>query len=83
MHWESKGLKVNTKKTKGNSKRVEKRTIQKQDRSMWSLWKYSYSLLCTKGRNWVHDRRAKINRVTARLAMHFFARKVKEQWKER
>ena len=34
---ESKGLNVNTRKTKSNGKRVGRRTIQNQDRSMRSL----------------------------------------------
>ena len=29
------------------------------------------SVLCTKCGRWVHGKYAKINRVTARLAMHF------------
>ena len=38
---ESKGLKINTRKT-SDGKRVRRRTIQKQDRSMWSLWEESH-----------------------------------------
>ena len=34
---ENKGLKVNTRKTRSDGKQVGKKTIQKQDRSMWSL----------------------------------------------
>ena len=34
---ESKGLKVNTKKNKNDGKQIGRRTIEKQDRSMWSL----------------------------------------------
>ena len=35
------------------------------------------SVLCTKCGNWVHGRRAKIKRATARLAMHFVCSKCK------
>ena len=35
------------------------------------------SVLCTKCKNWVHDRCTKIKRVTARLAMHFVCSKCK------
>ena len=38
----SKGLKVNTKKSKSDGKRVRRETSQKQDRSMWSLWEESH-----------------------------------------
>ena len=38
---ESRGLKVNTRKT-SDGKRVRRRTIQNQDRSMWSLWEESH-----------------------------------------
>ena len=60
-------------------KRVGKRTIQKQDRSMWSLWEevIAKSVLCTKCGNWVHRRCAKIKRVTARSAVHFDCSKCK------
>ena len=39
---ESKGLKVNTKKNKSDGKCVGRRTIQKQDRSMWSMWEENH-----------------------------------------
>ena len=39
---ECKGLKVNTRKTKVIVSGSKKRTIQKQDRSMWSLWEESH-----------------------------------------
>ena len=35
-------------------------------------------VLCTKSRNWVHGKYAKINRATARLAMHLVCSKCKE-----
>ena len=38
----SKGLKVNTKQNKIDGKRVGRRTIQKEDRSMWSLWEENH-----------------------------------------
>ena len=39
---ESKDLKINTRKNKSDGKQVGRRTIQKQDRSMWSSWEQSH-----------------------------------------
>ena len=44
---ESKGLKVNTRKT-----RVRRKTIQKQDRSMWSLWEESHGQFSVVHKMW-------------------------------
>ena len=74
---ESKGLKLNTRKTKVLVGRSEGELfISKIDpcgvcgrRVMANL------MLCTKCENWVHGRCAKIKRVTARLAMHFVCSK--------
>ena len=37
----SKGLESQRQKNENNIRRVGSRTVQKQDRSMWSLWKKS------------------------------------------
>ena len=44
------------------------KTVHKIYISMWSL---ANSMLCKKCGHWVHDGRAKIKRVTARLATRF------------
>ena len=49
---ESKGLKVNTRKTKLMVRRVRRRTIQKQDRSMWSLWEESHGQFSVVHKMW-------------------------------
>ena len=46
-----------------------------QNRSMWSLWEESHSVLCTKCGNWVHGKCAKIKRAIVRLAMCFVCSK--------
>ena len=48
---ESKGLKVNTRKT-SDGKRVGRRTIQKQNRSMWSLWEESHGQFSVVHKIW-------------------------------
>ena len=48
---ESKGLKVNTRKT-SDGKRVKRRTIQKQDRSVWSLWEESHDQFSVVHKMW-------------------------------
>ena len=70
---ESKGLKVNTRKTKvmvsGSEGELFKSKIDPYGvcggRAM------ANSALCTKCGNWVHGKCAKTKRATARLAMHF------------
>ena len=79
MHWESHSLKVNTRKTKvmvsGSKDELFKSKIDPCGvcgrRVMANL------VLCTKSRNWVHGKYAKINRATARLAMHLVCSKCK------
>ena len=65
---ESKGLKVNTRKTKvmvsGSEGKLFKSKIDQ-------CGVMAISMLCTKCGNWVHGRCAKIKKVTAKLAMHF------------
>ena len=76
---ESKGLKINTRKTKvmvsGSEEELFKSKIDpcgvRGRRVMVN------SVLCIKCGNWVHGRCAKIKRATARLAMHFIRSKCK------
>ena len=77
---ESKGLKVNTRKTKVMVSRSEGELLKGKidpcgvcERKVMAK-----SVLCTKRGNWVHGKCAKIKRATARLATHFVARDVKE-----
>ena len=76
---ESKGLKVNTRKTKlmvsGSEGKLYKSKIDPcgvcGNRVM------ANSVLCTKCESWVHGKCSKIKRVAARLAMHFVRSKYK------
>ena len=76
---ESKGLKVNTRKTKlmvsGSEGELYKSKIDPC--GVCGRRVMANSLLCIKCENWVHGRCAKIKRVTARLAMHFVCSKCK------
>ena len=76
---ESKGLKVNTRKTKvmvsGSEGELSKRKIDPCE--VCGRRVMANSVLCTKCGNLVHDRCARIKRVTARLAMHFVCLKSK------
>ena len=77
---ESKGLKVNTRKTKLMVSRLEGELFKSRidpcgvcgKRVMANL------ALCTKCGNWVYGRCAKTKRATARSAMHFICSKCKE-----
>ena len=71
----SKGLKVNTTKTKVTVSRSVKSKIDSCGLCRKRVM--ADSVLCTKCGNWVHGRYAKIKRVTARLAMHFVCLKYK------
>ena len=74
---ESKGLKVNTRKTKlmvnGSEGKLFKSKIDPC--AVCGRRVMANSVLC---RNWVHGKCAKIKRATARLAMHFVCLKCKE-----
>ena len=76
---ESKGLKVNTRKTKlmvsGSEGKLYKSKID-----LCGVCKrrvMANSALCTKCENWAHGKCAKIKRATARLALHFVCSKCK------
>ena len=70
---ESKGLKVNTRKTKLMVSESEGQIFKSKIDSCGVCGRriMANSMLCTKCKNWVHGKCAKIKRVTARLAMHF------------
>ena len=51
---ESKRLKVNTRKT-SDGKRVGRRTIQEQDRSMWTLWEDGHGQFSVLLKMWKLD----------------------------
>ena len=76
---ESKGLKVNTRKTKvmgsGSEGKIYKSTIDSC--GVRGRRVMANSVLCTKCGNWAHDNCAKIKSVSARLAMHFVCSKCK------
>ena len=76
---ESKGLKVNTRKTKlmvsGSEGELFKSKIDPC--GVCGRRVMANSVVCTKCENWVHSRCAKIKRATARLAMHFVCLKCK------
>ena len=76
---ESKGLKVNTRKTKmmvsGSEGKLFKSKIDPC--GVCGRRVMANSVLCTKCENWVHGKCAKIKRATARLAMHFVCLKCK------
>ena len=70
---ESRGLKVNTKKTKlmvsGSEGELFKSKIDPC--GVCGRRVMANSVLCTKCGNWIHGKCEKIKRATARLAMHF------------
>ena len=76
---ESKGLKVNTRKTKvmisASEGELDKSKIDPC--GVCGKRVMANSVLCTKCGNWVHGKCAKIKRATARLAMHFVCLKCK------
>ena len=49
---ESKGFKGQYQKNKSDDKQVGRRTIQKQDRSMWSLWEENYGQFSVAHKMW-------------------------------
>ena len=78
MHWKVR-VKGQHQKNKSDRKQVGRRTIQKQDRSMWSFWEESHGQLGVVHKMWKLGswQSAKIKRVTARLATHFVCLKCK------
>ena len=76
----SKGLKANTRKTKvmasGSEGELFKSKIDPCEVCRRRVM--ANSVLCTKCGNWVHGRCTKMKALTVRLAMHLFARNVKE-----
>ena len=76
---ESKGLKVNTRKTKlmvsGSEGKLYKSKIDPC--GVCGRRVMANSVLCTKCGSWVHGKCAKIKRATTRLAMHFVCLKCK------
>ena len=70
---ESKGLKVNTRKTKVMVSGSEGDLFKSKIDSCGVCGRRAManSILCTKCANWVHGRCAKIKRATAKLTMHF------------
>ena len=76
---ESKGLMVNTGKTKLIVSGSEGELFKSKIGPCGVCGRVmAYSVSCTKCGNWVHGKCAKIKRVTARLAMHFVCLKCKE-----
>ena len=77
---ESKGLKVNTRKTKVMVSGSEVELFQRKlgPCRVCGRRVMANSVFCTKCGNWVHSRCAKIKRATSRLAMHFICLKCKE-----
>ena len=76
---ESKGLKVNTRKTKVMVSESEGELYKSKIDPCGVCGKrvMANSVLCTKCGSWVHGKCAKTKRVTARLAMHFVCLKCK------
>ena len=76
---ESKGLKVNTRKTKVMVSRSEGELFKSKIDPFGVCRRRVMvnSVLCTKCGNWVHGKCAEIKRVTARMAMHFVCSKCK------
>ena len=76
---ESRGLKVNTRKTKVMVSWSEEELFKSKidPCEVCGRRVMANSVLCTKCGNWVHARCAKIKRATARLAMHFVCSKCK------
>ena len=70
---ESKRLKINTSKTKVMGSRSEGKLFKSKINPYKACGKniMANSVLCMKCGNWVHGRRARTKRVTARLAMRF------------
>ena len=76
---ESKGLNVNTRKTKLMARGLEELFKSKIDPcGVCGRRVKANSVLCSKYGNGVHGRCVKVKRVTARLAMHFVCSKCKE-----
>ena len=77
---ESKGLKVDTRKTKvmvrGSEEELFKSKVDPCE--VCGRRVMANSVLCTKYGNWVHGRCAKIERVMARLAMDFVYSRCRE-----
>ena len=71
---ESKGLKVNTRKTKVMVSGSKGELFKSKTDPFGVCEKrvMANSVLCTKCGNWVHGKSAKIKRVTARLATNFY-----------
>ena len=76
---ESKGWKVNTRKTKVMVSRSEGKLYKSKIDPCGVCGRrvMANSVLCTKCGSWVHGKCAKIKRATARLAMHFVCSKCK------
>ena len=76
---ESKGLKVNTRKTKIMVSRSGGELFKSKidPCGVCERRVTANSVLCTKCGNWVHGKCAKIKRATSRLAMHFVCLKCK------
>ena len=74
---ESKGLKVNTRKTKVLVSGSEGELLKSKTDpcGVCGTIVMANSVLCTKCRNWVHGKWAKIKRATARLAIYFVCSK--------
>ena len=81
---ESKGLKINIRKTKmmvcGSEGELFKSKIDPC--GVCGKRVMANSVLCTKCRNWIHGRCAKIKRVTTKLAMRFVCSKCREMVEE-
>ena len=77
---ESRGLKVNIRKTKVIVSESEGKLFKSKidPCEVCGRRVMANSVLCTKCENWVHGRCTKIKRVTVRLAMHFVCLKCKE-----
>ena len=77
--WESRGSKVNTRKTKVKVSRSEGELFKSKIDPCGVCGRrvMANSVSYTKCENWVHGRWAKIKRVTTRLAMHFVCSKFK------
>ena len=76
---ESKGLKVNTRKTKVMASGLEGEPFKSAIDSCGVCGRrvMANSVLCTKCGNWIHGRWTKIKSVAARLVMHFVCLKYK------
>ena len=77
---ESKGLKVNPKKTKVTVSRLEGELFKSMidPCGVCGRRAVANSVFCTKCGNWVHGRCAKIKRATARFDIHFVCSRCRE-----